>query len=67
MRFEVDGHTAFETTVTPYGPLGFVLWIDNQYAALPPDGKLGFGSLENPEATWIEVRGMNLDNIDMEG
>jgi hypothetical protein len=50
----VDDVTVLETTVSPLGPLGLVIWIDNQYAALRPDGSLGFGTLAN-EAGWIEV------------
>jgi len=53
--FEVDGQAVLQTTISPRGPLGLVLWIDNQYAALPPDGRLAYGFLENPEAAWIEL------------
>jgi hypothetical protein len=60
VSFWVDGFLAAETGISPQPPLGFVLWIDNQYAALPPDGRLAYGSLPNPEAAWIEVRGMAL-------
>jgi hypothetical protein len=31
-----------------------VIWVDNQYVALPPDGRLGFGTLANPP-TWVEI------------
>jgi hypothetical protein len=51
----VDDETVLHTPVTPRGPLGLVIWIDNQYAAVPPDGRLRFGALENPEPAWIEV------------
>lgn len=60
--FMVDGKEAMETSVVPLGPLGFVLWIDNQYAALRPDGRVGFGTLENPQPAWIEITGIVLDN-----
>jgi len=38
--------------------LGFggVLWIDNQYAAFPPDGRLSYGTLASPESEWLEIR-----------
>ncbi len=55
VAFTVDGQTAFETSLAPRPPLGLVLWIDNQYATLPPDGRLGYGSLPNPEPAWIEL------------
>lgn len=52
--FWVDEALVLETALSPRPPLGLVLWIDNQFAAFPPDGKLRWGTLENPEA-WIEV------------
>jgi hypothetical protein len=60
--FQVDGEKALETTFIPMGPLGFVMWIDNQYAAFRADGSVGFGSLENPQPAWIEISGLVLDN-----
>lgn len=53
--FFVDEMAALEAPVTPGGPLGVVIWVDNQYAALPPDGSLAYGSLPNPEPAWIEI------------
>jgi len=53
---QVDGEKLFETKVVPTEPLGFVVWVDNQYAAFRPDGQLRFGTLENPEPAWIEIR-----------
>ena len=50
VNFFVDGESCFTTTVAPSGPLGLVLWIDNQYAAFPPDGRLRFGALSNVSA-----------------
>jgi hypothetical protein len=51
--FLVDGAEIFRTPLAPRGPLGLVLWIDNQYAAWRPDGRLGYGTLANP-AAWLE-------------
>jgi hypothetical protein len=56
--FEVDDQTVLATGVVPQAPLGLVLWVDNQYAALPPDGRLGYGTLANPQPAWIEVRSL---------
>jgi hypothetical protein len=55
--FQVDGQTVFQTVVAPLGPLGLVIWIDNQYAAFPPDGRPRYGMLPAQEETWIEVIG----------
>jgi hypothetical protein len=51
----VDGQAVLTTPVTPLGPLSLVLWIDNQYAALPRRGIMSYGCLANPEPGWIEV------------
>jgi hypothetical protein len=55
VRMFVEGRPVLETAVAPLGPLGLVLWVDNQYAALAPDGRLGFGTLENPEPAWLDI------------
>lgn len=53
--FHVDGEMVFKTSLTPRGPLGLVIWVDNQYAALPPDGRLGYGNLANNQVAWIDI------------
>ena len=59
--FQVDGQILFETKTAPDAALGFVVWVDNQYAAFPSDGRLRFGSLANPEPAWIELRQLTLN------
>lgn len=54
--WEVDEARVFESAVSPNPPLGLVIWIDNQYAAFTPQGKIGFGVLANPEAAWLEIK-----------
>ena len=56
VSFEIDGTPVLESPVSPKPPLGLVIWIDNQYAAFTPEGKIGFGVLENPEPAWLEVK-----------
>jgi hypothetical protein len=60
VTLRVDGEAALETRLAPLGPLGLVIWVDNQYAALRPDGSIGFGTLENPKPAWIEFEDFNL-------
>jgi hypothetical protein len=57
--FEVDNVKVWETVVSPRGPLGLVIWIDNQYAAFTPEGKITFGVLEGKEE-WIELEDINI-------
>lgn len=62
VRFYVDERLALETGVAPRGRLGLVIWIDNQYMALPPDGRAAYGWLANP-AAWIEVDALAVRRI----
>jgi hypothetical protein len=57
--FSVDGKKLLQTTCSPAAPLGIVIWIDNQYAAWTPEGRLGYGTLENPTA-WLEIEEMKI-------
>jgi hypothetical protein len=56
VQFWVDGVRVLQTAGSPRGRLGLVLWVDNQYAAIPPSGRLRYGTLANPEPAWIEIR-----------
>jgi hypothetical protein len=56
VRFSLDGVAILVTDIAPSGPLSLVIWIDNQYAALPPSGRLRYGTLSNPEPAWLEIR-----------
>ena len=60
VSFQVDDVSVFETPVSPNSPLGLVIWIDNQYAAFTPEGKIGFGVLENPEPAWLEIKELEI-------
>jgi len=40
---------------SPRGPLGFVMWLDNQYMVVTPQGRLGWGLLDAPGRQWMEV------------
>jgi hypothetical protein len=50
----VDDALVFESPISPKPPLGVIIWIDNQYAAFTPEGKIAFGVLEGEEE-WLEV------------
>jgi hypothetical protein len=63
VSFEVDDALVFESPVSPNPPLGFVIWIDNQFAAFTPEGKIGFGVLANPEPAWLEVQEIELKSL----
>jgi hypothetical protein len=54
VEFKIDGETTMQTSISAEPPLGLVLWIDNQYAAWTPEGRLGYGTLDNPDM-WLEI------------
>ena len=60
VRFCLDGADILQTNISPSGPLSLVIWIDNQYAALPPNGRLRYGTLPNPEPAWMEIRELSM-------
>jgi hypothetical protein len=61
VAFEVDDVQVFEAAVSPNPPLGLVIWIDNQFAAFTPAGRIGFGVLENPEPAWLEIKDIEVN------
>ena len=63
----VDYVLVFDSPVSPNPPLGLVIWIDNQFASCPPDGKIGFGVLENPEPAWLEISDLHLSGLEKTG
>jgi len=54
--FLVDQEVVLQTQVIPVGRMGLVLWVDNQYFSFPASGRLAYGTLTNPETTWIEIK-----------
>jgi hypothetical protein len=53
-RFWVDGDLVLIVPGPPSGPLGFVAWIDNQYAVATPRGTLRFGTLDS-RPQWLTL------------
>ena len=60
VEFSLDGVPVFETETSPKGPLGLVIWIDNQFAAFTPDGKIQAGTEENPVPAWMEIADLEI-------
>lgn len=55
VTFGVDGADVFHTPYAPRGPLGFITWIDNQYAVVTPQGRFGFGLIATQEPQWLAL------------
>jgi hypothetical protein len=57
--FSVDD-TAVLTAPAPQGPLGLVIWLDNQYLAVHPSGRLRYGLVAKSEVQWLEIADLSL-------
>jgi len=59
-RFRVDDRLVLETSEVPRGPLGFVAWMDNQYAIATPGGRFGWGLLDVTSPQWLDIGGLSI-------
>jgi hypothetical protein len=62
-RFIVDGQPVLDCDTPPRGPLGIVVWLDNQYAIVTPWGRLGYGRLDAPGRRWMEVKTLTVETV----
>lgn len=53
--FAVDGQVVHQAEHVAPGPLGFIVWIDNQYAIVTPQGRFKWGLLAAPGEQSLEV------------
>jgi hypothetical protein len=60
--FQVDDVIILETSNQPTGPLGFVLWIDNQFAVASPSKGFHFGTTKTRGEEWLEVQIIDLSS-----
>jgi hypothetical protein len=58
--FLVDGRSVL-VAPSPRGPLGLVIWLDNQYMAVHPAGHLRYGLVAKSETQWMEIDDLHLD------
>jgi hypothetical protein len=60
-RFFVDGEQVLRSAHPPAGPLGLVLWIDNQYAVASPEKGFGFGVLPLDAEQSLELAELRIE------
>jgi len=58
--FAVDDQTVLDTDSVPTKPLGFIAWVDNQYAIVTPQGNFGWGLLDVPQAQSLILRDIHI-------
>jgi hypothetical protein len=61
--FYVDGQQVLESDVSPPEPLGFVVWIDNQYAIASPQGGFRFGVIPMDEPQSLMLKDLKIDDL----
>ena len=54
--FSVDGEIVLRAPTSIRQPLGFIAWVDNQYAIATPQGRFGWGKLDLPESQSLILR-----------
>lgn len=61
--FSVDGKQILATKIVPRQPLGFVAWLDNQYAVATPQGVFKFGKLTTG-AQWLDIDSITIESFE---
>ncbi len=59
-EFRLDGQVVLHAPFPLAGPLGFVAWIDNQYATATPESGFRFGLIPTRQAQWLEIEAFEL-------
>lgn len=59
-RFSIDGSTVLEIARVPQGPLGMVLWVDNQWMVATPRGRFGWGVSATP-TQWLDIAQLTVE------
>ena len=62
----MDGDTVLACETSPRGPLGFVMWLDNQYMVVTPWGRFRYGWVASPGRQWMEVDSLSIEPPDQE-
>ena len=62
-RFLVDGDVVLACDNAPRGPLGLVIWLDNQSLVLTPQGRVRHRLLSCPGRQWLELDLFAVDHL----
>ena len=65
--FYVDGESVLAHAPAPRGPLGFVMWLDNQYLIATPQGRFRWGVLDVPGPRWMAVEWFSITGSGADG
>ena len=62
-RFFVDEHPVLDCDTSPKGPLGLVIWLDNQAMVLTPQGRFRHAVVACEHEQWLEVKALTVRRI----
>jgi len=62
VRFEVEGQRVHTAPASPGGPLGFIAWMDNQYAIVTPQGRFRFGLVATDAPQWLALDQITIES-----
>ena len=62
VRFWVDDKIVLDNAPSPRGPLGLVIWLDNQTMVVTPQGRFGSGLLAESEGRWLELESICIES-----
>lgn len=60
LSFAVDGAVVHESDFAPRGPLGFIAWMDNQYAIVTPQGRFGGGVVPLTQKQGLRLQALEI-------
>lgn len=63
VRFLVDDMLVLDAPVRIKGSLGFIAWVDNQYAVVTPQGHLGLGIVDVPASQALIVSDISITSL----
>lgn len=61
--FAVDGEPVHHAPYAPRGSLGFIAWIDNQYAVVTPQGQFRFGLVAVDRLQWLALDSVTIEPL----
>lgn len=61
--FTIDDRLVFECKTPPRGPLGLVIWIDNQFMVVTPQGRIRHGLVNSEKIERMEIEWFEIENL----
>ncbi len=61
--FSVDDELVLRSDGAPSSALGFIAWVDNQYAIVTPQGRFGWGLLDCPQPQRLILRDIEITSL----